>query len=385
MKVAQIVPCLGNRSGGPSRSVYNLSQGLRELGLLCDIITCNYQDDENIAPEDWIKVIELPQRRVFEYAPGFLSLLQHSQYDLLHIHSIYTYPVTIAAFWAKRNNIPYIIAPRGSLYPKALSSGSSRGIKKIFNKLVLTPLFNNSSVIHATSIEEMEVIRNLGYSTPIAVIPNSVPMEAKKRDVLQTPNRNIFRLGYIGRINPIKNLDGLLRAWSECGMGKNENAELVIVGGTRLSVEIEYLRFLHNLESKLGISNIKWTGTLDGEEKGSELSSFSFLILPSHSENFGMVVLEALIQGVPAIASQGTPWRDLEKSKAGYWVSNDDRSLSNAIMKAYGLSDAQKKEMSKNASLLAENTYSMAAVSNKLLRLYEWIVCGGDTPDFVYE
>ncbi len=383
MKIAQIVPCLGNKSGGPSRSVYNLSQSLRDRGVSCDILTCNYLDDRNIVNEDWIKTIEYDHRKPFEYAPGFKKLLNESEYDLIHIHSIYTYPVTIAGFWAKRKKIPYIIAPRGSLYPVALSSSSQKR-KRVFNKLVLKPLFSCARVIHATSLEERDIIRGLGFKTPIAVIPNSVPIVKAEKDDTFRPNDDVFRLGYVGRINPIKNLDGLLRAWSKSGLSHNEKAELVIVGGTRLPVEFQYQETLHALEKELDITNIKWTGPLDGEDKVKELKTFSFFILPSHSENFGMVVLEALTQGVPAIASKGTPWDALEKSNSGYWVNNDVDSLSEAINQGFHLPYIKRREMGRNAYVLAEQTFSSEAVSKKLIQLYEWVVNGGEVPEFVY-
>ena len=379
MNIAQVIPCLGRHSGGPSRSVYELSKGLRSIGVESEILTNNYIENPNIASDRWIHSVDISKMLPFEYNAKFKNVLKSRDYELFHIHSIYSYPVTIAARFAKNRGIPYIIAPRGSLYDAALNS-SSVWKKRIFNHLFLYSDLQHASAIHATCREEMEQIRELGIKTPIAIIPNSISLP-KEMPLIQTPSK--FRLCFLGRINPIKNLDGLLKAWHCSGLSNSAEAELVIIGGASLEKERLYLKELHRLEQELQIRNIAWKGNLLGEEKNNVLKSCSFLILPSYSENFGMVVVEALIHGVPVVASKGTPWSILETQGCGWWINNSVEDMGKKIKELLKVSLEKRLDMGYKGQLLVEQKYSTDAVSNALKTLYEWILYNKDKPNFV--
>ncbi len=380
MKVAQIIPCLGQNSGGPSRSVYELTKGLRSVNIDAEIITNNYLNNPNIANENWIRNNNISRIYPFEYNPYFKQLLNRNEYDLFHIHSIYSYPVTFATRFARKHHKPYIIAPRGSLYGNAISS-SSKWKKLLFNRLFLISDLNHASAIHATCIEEMEQIRLIGVTSPIAVIPNSITLPSIFPKISKTKK---IRLCFLGRINPIKNIDGLIKAWYQSDMYKNKNAELVIIGDAKLEKEKKHIKELHELEQNLNINNIVWTGNLIGSSKDALLNSCSYLILPSHSENFGMVVVEALIQGVPAITSKGTPWNILEENKCGWWINNSVESMAEYIKKISTISNAEREDMGLKCQQLVKSEFSTPAVSQRIKTLYSWILEGGEKPDFVY-
>ena len=380
MKIAQIIPCLGQKSGGPSRSVYELTKGLRSIGVESEIMTNNYLRNPNIASDSWIYSVDIKNELPFEFNTKFCSLLKSKNYDLYHIHSIYSYPVSYAARYARKKDIPYIIAPRGSLYETAINSSSTLK-KKVFNRLFLCDDLNNASVIHATCQEEMKQIRNLGVKTPIAIIPNSISLP-EKFPCISMPSS--FRLCFLGRINPIKNIDGLLRAWERSGLSKMNNAELVVIGDAKLEKEKIYLHELHQLEKQLCIYNVTWKGNLQGTEKDNELNSCSFLILPSFSENFGMVVVEALIQGVPVIATRGTPWNILESERCGWWIENNVDKMAEMIERAYELSLDERLSMAQKGQNLVKQHFSTPAISQSLMELYSWILEEANKPDFVY-
>lgn len=380
MKVAQIIPCLGCNSGGPSRSVYELTKGLRTIGVEAEVLTNNYLENPNIACDEWIQKVDVKKISPFEYNNKFKGLLKRTRYDLFHVHSIYSYPVTIAAEYARKNNIPYIVAPRGSFYEAAIES-SSKIKKMIFNKLLLIPELNHASAVHATCLEEMEQIRKLGVKTPIAVIPNSISIPEKKPVISMPPS---FKLCYLGRINPIKNIDSLLKGWSLSGMANRNDAELVIIGDAKLEKEKTYLIELHQLERDLKICNISWKGNLIGPEKDAVLNSCSYLILPSFSENFGMVVVEALIQGVPVVASKGTPWSMLKEVGCGWWINNNPEDIAKQIKGLLDISNNERMKMGVKGQSFVEAYFSTNAVSNSLLKLYDWIINGGENPPFVY-
>lgn len=379
MRVAQIIPSLGKKSGGPSRSVYALTKGLRTVGCETEILTNNYLVNPNIVSEGWIKAINVEKVRPFEYNPTFKKMVVESDYDLYHIHSIYSYPTTIAARVARKKGKPYIIAPRGSLYQKALR-GSSAWKKAMFNRLFLMSDLNHASAVQVTCKEELQQVRSVGVKSPIAIIPNSLTLP----DVTPTVAKpDKFRVAFVGRISPIKNLDSLIKAWAQAGFANSRDAELIIIGEAALEKEQAYLASLKTIESSLGINNLKWAGSKYGAEKDGLLNSCSYLFLPSHSENFGMVVPEALIQGVPVVASKGTPWESLVENNCGYWIDNSVDSMAQTLSDLYKLSDVDRKVMGINGQRMVIENFSMEAISNRLLSLYSWVLGDGKIPEFV--
>ena len=379
MRIAQIIPGLGIHCGGPSRSVVSLTSGLRSLGIEAEIITNNDKTDPIISSEEWIFAIDYKNNRL-GYNPRFKGAIQGANYDLFHIHSVFNYSSTASMRIAEKRGIPFVVSPRGSLLKSALSFSSS-SIKRFFNKAILVPDLNRAAVLHATSEEERDDLITLGITRPIALIPNSIQLPDSNPSTFDGP----FRVGVCGRINPKKNIDGIIRAWSKSGL-KNENVELVIIGGARLDKEIAYQNDLHQLEQDLNISNIVWTGPKYGEELYGLLKSLTVMLLGSHSENFGMVVPEALSFGVPVIASRGTPWEVLERTGSGWWIDNSDESISTALLNAYHLyldNKEQFYQMGHNGIRLVKDSFSQESIASKWVQVYNWILCGTGKPSFV--
>ena len=384
MKVAQIIPCLGKNSGGPSRSVYSLSQGLREVGVDIVILTQDYACNTNIVAEDWIDALPVNKVKPFEYNPEFKKLLKdrirQGDIQLFHINSVYSYPTFIAASLARKAHLPYIITPRGSLYHDVLEV-SSKWKKRLFNSLFLIRQLNHASVVHVTCSEEMEAIRKLRISSPVAIIPNSITLP-NERPVIDSPD--LLRICYLGRINIKKNIMGLIKAWHNSGLSNDHNAELVIIGAAQLDKEKCYLSNLHKLESDLAIDNIRWAGSKEGAEKEMILRSCSFLIMPSFSENFGMVVPEALQYGIPVVASKGTPWQILEEKNCGWWVDADVDSLASCLKHLQMVSKEDRYNMGLRGQQLVWDHFSTKAVCKMQIELYNWILNGGEKPEFVF-
>jgi glycosyltransferase involved in cell wall biosynthesis len=374
MKILHTISGLGINSGGPSQSVYYTVKGLREQGLDAEILT--YQPDENdkfIANEDFI--IALPnKKKIFGYSTEYKHYLENHIYDIYHAQGVWQYHEYVTAKVAQKNNKPYIITPRGMLYPQALSH--SRLKKKLFLKLFLLKDLNKAATVHATCLEEMQHLRNLGVKSPIAVIPNPVSI---KNYELKITNYDT-RIGYLGRVHPRKNIERLLYVWSKLNLD-NFESELIIIGDG----DKNYMDFLQAEKKKLNLKNVIFTGFLSGEAKEKALQSLSFLVVPSDFENFGMIIPEALIQGIPVIASKGTPWKELNTHHCGWWVDNDVDTLAATIDKAIHLPENDRIEMGKRGQKLIKNNYSIEVVSKKMIRLYEWILTGGEKPEFIYD
>lgn len=380
MKITQVIPGLGIHSGGPSRSLVSMTEGLRMIGVDTIIVANDDATNPMVTSAPWIHAVAY-RHNALGYNPRFRKALDVVESDLFHVHSIYSYSTTIAMRVAEQRGLPFIVSPRGSLLESALSS-SSKKLKQVFNKWVLFPDMKKAAAIHATSEEEVSDLLKLGINRPVILIPNSIQLPAAP---LRHPRQARFRVGVCGRINPIKNIDGVLRAWAKAGMG-GRDAELVIIGGTAMEKEIAYLDQLHKLERELGIGNIVWAGPTYGKEKQELFETFSVLLLASHSENFGMVVPEALSMGIPVIASSGTPWRVLEQTNSGWWIDNSDDSISGTILSVYKIFQDSSNElevMGQSGIRLVKDTFSQESVASKWKEVYDWILAGSPKPDFV--
>lgn len=368
MKVLNVIPSLEIKAGGPTQSTYLLTNELRKNHTDVEIVTVDNLKNEVIGRDDYIHYIPESQKTYF----SFLRSLDRFSPDLLHVQSLW-HPIAHAGVaYASKKGIPYIISTRGMLYPSALRVSCCK--KFIAWNLYQKYDLNHAAVVHATCMQEMRYNRAKGVKVPIAVIPNAI---FASENVLKSSYTGKKRIGFLGRFHPIKNLDILIKAWA---LANTKEWELVLVGsGTE-----KYVSFLKSLAIAQNVTNICFAGFLQGEAKRQMLATFQYLVLPSQSENFGMVVPEALIQSVPVIASKGTPWEELNTHRCGWWVDNDVDALATTIQEALNISEEERLVMGELGKRLVKDNYSVEIVAGKMKRLYEWILYGGEKPEFVY-
>jgi glycosyltransferase involved in cell wall biosynthesis len=378
MKVLHSISSLNLNSGGPSLSVWSLVTGLRSLSIDAEIVTYAHQDgnDKMIGEGSFVKAIPSPRFRRYGYSASLNHFLQNTSHELFHGHGLWQYPVHAMAKAARKKNKPYVISPRGMLYPEALQK--SAGFKKLAMPLFQKNDLKKATVLHSTCKQELQHIRRLGFKNPVAVIPNSIDIKIPAKQA--QPENQKKRVGFVGRFAPIKNIENLIKAWSETG--KHEPGwELVLIGDG----EPSYKASLARLAEKLAINNMVFTGFLNGEKKETALHSLNYLVLPSKSENFGMVVPEALIREIPVIASKGTPWEELYTRQAGWWIDIGVEPLAEALKLALQLPEEQRRLMGQNGRKLVEEKYSIEAVASQMKQLYKWILDEEDKPEFIYE
>jgi glycosyltransferase involved in cell wall biosynthesis len=222
-------------------------------------------------------------------------------------------------------------------------------------------------------------LRNFGLTQPIAVIPNAIDVAAFTKQKAE-PLAKKRKIGFLGRLAPIKNLELLIKAWIHA-KATTQHAELIIIG----EGDEDYIGELKSLIEKNHINNVVFTGFLTGKAQEDMMQQLSYLVLPSKSENFGMVVSEALARQIPVIASKGTPWEELNTHQCGWWIDSDLESISETLQKALNLDETKRLSMGENGRILVENKYSKEAVSNMMTIFYEWILSDTkELPSFVY-
>jgi len=233
-------------------------------------------------------------------------------------------------------------------------------LKWIWESICRKLVWKNRLVLHATSHGEAEESLKRFPGLRTVVIPNGVDFPAELR---HAESNGPLRLAYLGRLHPIKGVDALLDA---CGIIEQESTDwrLQIAGrGTPA-----YVGFLKSKVQQLGLSQrVEFLGEVLGDEKKRLFAQSDVAVVPSHVENFAIVVSEFLAHAVPVIASKGTPWKDLETNQCGLWVDNDPGSLAAAIRRTRLM---PRREMGQRGREWMERDFSWESVSREMLRLY---------------
>src|SRR6185295_275071 len=222
-------------------------------------------------------------------------------FEIVHLHSIFLWPTWAAAARARRLQVPYVCAPRGMLV-KELVRRRSPWVKRAWLALIERRNLESAAAIHATSELEAADIRAFGYRLPpIFVVPNGVEGAAKEAsdgtipawlgDI--RPDRPV--VAFIGRISWKKGLDRLIPALAYVA-----DAVLIIAGMDDEGCRPE----LERLARAEGIADrVRFVGPVYGPDKLALLRRAALLAAPSYSENFGNVVLDAMLEGVPVVVT----------------------------------------------------------------------------------
>ena len=380
MRIEHVTKSIDSTHGGIARSVSQLvsvfiNQAEINITLLC--LESSFPLLRSLKKDK--SVITFCKPNLLGYSTQLNSLLEESKSELYHGHGLWQMPVHQMAKIARKKQVPYIIAPRGML--EAWSLKQNKFKKKIGLKLFQFKDLRDAKCFHATAVMEAQSIRSLGFKNPIAVIPNGVPLEEFHIKHFNGPPAS-KKVLFLSRIHHKKGIELLIEAWSELSPSLTKEWSLDIVGNG----EAQYINRLNALISMKGISDsIKIKGYIDGAEKISAYQNAQLLVLPSYSENFGIVVAEALACGTPVITTKDTPWQDLETYKCGWWIKTGVGPLKTALEEALTLPQERLDVMGKNGRQLIEDKYSMDIVAKKITKLYLWLLKKGEKPDFVMD
>lgn len=363
-------------SGGPAMSTYFTVEGIRKLGIDAEVITYELPKGGKMRGDNIpVHFSPRPIIKKIAYSPYFKRDVENlGTFDIYHAQGVWLYYTYALIDVARSKNRPYIVTPRGMLYPQDIAK-SSTFFKKLSLWWRLKNDLNRAACVHVTCDDEMHYCRDLGITSPMAVIPNPVEII----DYKEQKQDEIFRLGYLGRLSPRKNVESLIRAFAQLG-SKASNAELIIIGGG----DDRYEQFLKSEVSRLNLHNVRFLGFLSGDAKNEAIASCSVLAMPSEFENLGNVILEGLVRGIPCIATKGAPWSELESKKCGWWVDYSQDAITQAIDAAMSTSVPELKSMGQRGRQLMEERYSVDAVAQSMKLLYEWILNNGEKPNFVH-
>lgn len=375
MKILSFVSSLDLACGGPSRSVPMLVKGLAELGVDITLMTIRSKDMNTHALEGTsakLKVLEpsFSKKEIARY-------LKEEKFELIQIQSMWDLPYHKVMVEARRLGVPYVVTPRGMLEPWSLS-------QKKWKKILAWWLYQRNDVLKSacvftTAEMEAEHVSELGITTCKSVIPNSIETDAYrcKASVDGIKKQVLF----LSRLHVKKGIEILIDSWKRVASDFSDWQLLVIGNG-----EAEYIHRLEMKVERLGLKDsIKILPQVFGEAKIKVYQESALFCLPSFSENFGMAIAESMSCGTPVITTTNCPWIILNDTKTGWCIDLSVDNLEHALREAMTMSSVDLYAMGQKASKLIYENFDYRSVTLKILRLYEWLLNGGEKPEFIYE
>ncbi len=328
-----------------------------------------------------VRVVPLGPYIGANFSPPFSRAVREAAASahVVHSHGLWLHPNWAAAAAARRVGVPLVISPRGMLQPVALARKG--WLKKILLRFFDGRHLRQARLIHVTSDAEATAVRRLGMVAAVATIPNGVDLDAFPLQQVDEGNarRQPGRVVYLGRIHPTKGLDVLLAAWPMV-RDAFPHSVLVVAGPGE---PWHLAAFRRQAGGVAGV--VSECGREVGPRERLELlATADVVVLPSRTENYGMVVPEALACRTPVVTTTGTPWCALETERCGWWVEAGPAALARALVEALSLDNDTRQAAGERGRAFVEREHSVTAAAGRMVAAYQW-ACGlGPPPPFLW-
>tara|TARA_B110000211_G_scaffold234720_1_gene305856 strand:+ start:981 stop:2141 length:1161 start_codon:yes stop_codon:yes gene_type:complete len=380
MKVLHIVENLDESYGGPAKSVPFLVSHLNKLGIQNVIFAAKIHDQEqNYLVDDYkldVRKFSTFGVRKARFCPDLIASLENevTADSIIHIHTLWTYPAYAAFQVAKSSGVPLVVSTRGMLYEWSMKQ--NKLVKKFAMWCFQKALLRRANIIHITESGEEAAVRRLGINTVPTLVPNGIDLnefaslkdqtEAKADLGLQSDKNYIL---FMSRIHPKKGLIHLIEAWSSLSK-QYTDWDLLIVG------PVDDEAYLNEILGVLGNKGLRdkvvLTGMLHGTKRLDAFAASRLFVLPSYTENFGIVICEALAAGLPVITTNGTPWKEIKDKSIGWWVGPNSQDIKKSLIEALDLSPEDLKQRGQGGISIAKK-FRWADQSKKMFEAYSKI------------
>jgi glycosyltransferase involved in cell wall biosynthesis len=387
MKILHVMPSMNPADGGPVENIIRASAALANLGHENEVVSLDQPTDA------WISDMRIPHHplgpatRIYGYSPGFAGWVRcHvDDYDAVILHSVWNYSAAGAWRGLARTGKPYFVFAHGSLDPWSLRAQPIKGyLKQIYWALVLGRILAGARAVLFTAEEERSrariAFRGYRYRERVVafgtaqVNEDAGTQEAAFRAAVPELSGRRFLL-LISRIHPKKGTDLLIRAFARCA-DQYPDHDLVIAGPD----EIGWQTKLQRLGNQLGLKGrIHWPGWLSIEAKWGAFRAAEAFILPSHHENFGIVVAEAAACGTPILLTDKVNiWEPVLASGAGLVASDSQSGIEDLLRRFFALPPEQRERMGLAARRCFAENFDVTREAEDLIAVIESDAEGGE-------
>jgi glycosyltransferase involved in cell wall biosynthesis len=378
MRILQCVTTLDPRVGGSVEAGRQLTIGMLRQGHDVEVVTLDKPEekDDKQAERGWPCTIHRlgPTYSYYLYSRRLVPWLiaNAGRYDAIVVHNMYRH-IGYGVWKATRvTGSRYFLFTHGMLDPWFKTLSLKHLKKSLFWKLAGRRMLRDATAVLYTAEDEKELapqsfspyecnerIVGLGIDDPAA----SLGMDIERfREIAKVPAKKGYVL-FLGRITAKKRVDLLIRGFAAAF--RDDSTSLVIAGPEDAGLK----RQLSGLPEAMQLGDrLIWTGHLDGEEKWGAIAGASAMALTSHTENFGIALVEALAMGVPVLTTNKVNiWREIESGGAGF-VENDDLEGATRLLGRWrSTNPAVKLEMRENARKVFTECFDINRVSAKLV------------------
>ena len=364
MKILHYIPSIDESSGGVGAYMQLLE---RDLGTLCELHVVTHRSGcERPLDNCRLHYIDYKWKPWNNCKKEFMALLNEIQPDVFHTNCCWMPISALAAMWAHNAGYKVVYTPHGMLEPYAIAR------HYLTKKLPAILLFQKkgikvSDLIHSTAETERGNLLRLGWNDRICVIPNCVQLDGIEMKQSWKRNRKIL---FLSRIHPKKGVNFLIEAVAK--LKEDFTGYTVTIAGPGDGAYIEELK---TLAKRCGVEDIvEFIGPVGDADKWSLYRDADLFVLPTWSENFGIVVPEALACGTPVITTIGTPWAELNDRQCGWCTEIGTQPTADALMKFLACSDAQLESMGRRGRQLVESKYTSTAVAKQFVDMYNGLM-----------
>ncbi|HXC68717.1 MAG TPA: glycosyltransferase [Pyrinomonadaceae bacterium] len=379
MRVLHVIPSVAERSGGPAIAIVPMCRALKQEGIEVLLVSTSagVDHDESLYEYKGIPAKFFPTQLgdSFKYSRPLSSWLSANieQFDVAHIHAVFNHSSIAAAHVCRKARVPYVVRPLGTLEPWSMTQKSLR--KRVFWQVSGKGMLRRAAAVHyTTDAEKLSTERLLGLNhgkvIALGIETTASASHAKLEQHFPELASEPYML-VLSRLHPKKGLDVLIDAFlALVQVEKFAHWRLVIAGD---GPEAYVLKLKAMAGSSAQRDRIVFTGWLDGEEKDAVLGGASLLVLPSHQENFGLCVMEALSHSVPVLVSPHVNLaEEIVLANAGWIATVDKDALISRLAEALG--DEEERVRRGLAGKQLSQKYSWDTAAKSLIDLYKQVV-----------
>jgi glycosyltransferase involved in cell wall biosynthesis len=314
MKLSVIVPSLAPEHGGPSRSAKAVAAATARIGHEVELLALGKPGERRDGSGLTVRTFEAGWPARLSRSSGLKDHCRTLAPDVVHHHSLWLRTLAYAHDVARRTGAPLVISPKGMMTSWAWNHHRLR--KQIADLVIHPGALRRVAGWHATSKSEAEGISALGYRQPVCVAPNGIVAPAPEESaratlfwrerVPETAERKVAL--FYSRFHAKKRLLELIDLWAKV---RPKDWVLLVVGIPEQHTVEQVSQYAH----RVGVADL--VRVFSGLHVPPPYAVADLFLLPSHSENFGMSIAEALAQGVPALVTDTTPWQDLNDVGGG--------------------------------------------------------------------